>query len=212
MLVLAQLLVSLSPVVSSGSHIPIRISRPTYAPIPDNTHNLIFAGYRRHAIRKAHVLIYATLGLPLARPRTSNAVQQHGAPSGGKVQAHGMFRNSVEIGPWTVCNANIASPAGIEVHRVCSGRGDGNVAEVWSNTGAQCFGIKLDGGSDDYGGIVDARMEFFTRRGRRVCCQVVGCGGGEFETMNWERLLMLLKSDNLVMHGGNVTQHSMQGY
>lgn len=90
-----------------------------------------------------------------------------------------MFRNSVEVCPRAVCNADIAGPAGIQVHRIRSGRGYGNIAEVGSNTGAQCFGIKLNGGGNDYRCIVDARVELFTRRGGLVRCQVVGCGGGE---------------------------------
>jgi hypothetical protein len=40
----------------------------------------------------------------------------------------------------------------------------------------------------------------------------VGSGGGEVEALQWKGLLMLLKSDNLVMHGGNVIQLSIQGY
>jgi hypothetical protein len=37
----------------------------------------------------------------------------------------------------------------------------------------------------------------------------VGGGRGQVETMEWERLVLLLQGDNLVMHGDSVTRHAM---
>lgn len=68
-----------------------RLGVHTQTPVTDDAHGLVSARQRRRAIRQAHVAIDAPLALPLARRESGNAIQQHGAPSGGEVEADGMF-------------------------------------------------------------------------------------------------------------------------